>query len=299
MVWRFYTADVFTSVPFGGNPLAVFPEATGLTTARMAQIAQELNLSETTFVFPAPSPEVTCRVRIFTPGGEIPFAGHPTVGTAYVLAVTGRFPWQGPSQTWRLQEPVGPIPVRLMGRGDRPDFVEMQVSQGAIAGPAVPDRPTLAAILGLSPEAIGGETYAPAAWSCGLPFLFVPLGDRASLDRAQPNLALWTQHLQNFWAPHLYLFTPGEQPRQFHSRMFAPALGIAEDPATGSAVSALGGYLAQYHPQETGEQVWQINQGEAMGRPSQLYLRLTYGSPEGPAIAVGGQVVLMSQGEFL
>lgn len=297
----FYTLDVFTVVRFGGNPLAVFPQAEGLTSAQMQRIAQELNLSETVFVLPPRDPRHTCQVRIFTPKTELAFAGHPTVGTGFLLAVLSQEPLPGDRVTFILEEGVGPVPVTVFFQNGQPRTAQLSAAQLPELGPEPPDRDAIATVLNLDPsEIVYGEDF-PQAWSCGLPYLFVPVCDRKALAKAQINRAAWELTLANHWAPQVYVFTrdTGEVGVDLRSRMFAPALGIVEDPATGSAATALGGYLTQRSPQTEGIQRWQVAQGIEMGRPSQLEIEVEQSENEITAVRVGGRSVLVSCSQML
>lgn len=296
--YSFYTADVFSDRIFGGNPLAVFPWAQGLTCQQMQKIAAEFNLSETAFVFPPQTPEGTRRLRIFTPVRELPFAGHPTIGTACVLAAIGEIPQQGESTAIILEESVGSVPVKISAVASKTVNAELNAPQMPEFATKTPSIPELAAILSLDPaELLDGE-LSPQAASCGVPFLFIPIGERSALGRIRLVPELWQQLLAGYWASSLYAFTPDtESPNcDFRGRMFAPELGIVEDPATGSAAAALAGYLAVREQQQNGTLEWAIEQGIEMGRPS--WLRLAAEKQEGKirAIRVGGSTVLVSEG---
>lgn len=296
--YRFYTADVFSDRLFGGNPLAVFPEAAGLTPQQMQKIATEFNLSETAFVFPPTTPEGTRRLRIFTPAQELPFAGHPTIGTACVLAAIGAIPQLGETAAIALEEGVGLVPVTIRVVTGKPVQAELTAPQLPEFGPEPPSIPQLAAILSLEPHDLLDGELSPQAASCGVPFLFVPLRDRAALGRVRLQQDRWHQWLADYWASSLYLFTPevGDGEGDFQARMLAPALGIAEDPATGSAVAALAGYLAVREQQTSGTLTWEIQQGIEMGRPSRLHIAAQKQGGEISAIRVGGVSVLVSEG---
>lgn len=299
--YQFYTADVFSDRIFGGNPLAVFPQATGLTPQQMQKIAAEFNLSETAFVFPAETPPGTRRLRIFTPVKELPFAGHPTIGSACVLAAIGAIPQQGEAAAIALEEGVGLVPVTIRAEAGKPIQAEFTAPQLPEFGPEAPGISELAAILSLEPADLLDGDLSPQAVSCGVPYLFVPLRDRAALGRVRLQPERWQQRLAHYWAPSLYVFTPavGDSEGNFRARMFAPALGIAEDPATGSAVAALAGYLAVREGQASGTLNWEIQQGWEMGRPSQLYLAAQKQDGEILAVRVGGFSVLVSEGTMV
>lgn len=291
--YRFVTADVFTEDLFGGNPLAVFPEAEGLTDAEMQRIAREFNLSETTFVLPPQDPRHTCAMRIFTPGTELPFAGHPTVGTAIVLAEAGRLP-PGASQMV-IEEKVGPVPVMLAG--GRATFSIPRLPVRSVAPLPAAD---LARVLSL-PAAAMAEAMPPAVYNAGVPFCFVALRDAAALAAIRLDPAAWSALLAGTEAPHVFAYTladwrHGEEAR---ARMFAPAMGIAEDPATGGAAAAFAGLLADLQQPRDGTRRWIIRQGEEMGRPSRIALEGDFKGGRLVAARVGGAAVIVSRGEFL
>src|SRR4051812_13054056 len=179
MAARFVTADVFTDRTFGGNQLAVFPDARGIDPGLMPRIAREFNFSETTFVLPPTDPANTARVRIFTPGGELPFAGHPTVGTAHVLASLGIVRLTGDSTKIVFEEGAGPVPVTISSRDGKPTFAQLTAAKLPETGRTPPSREILARMLSLEPGALRPDPFTPQTVSCGVPFLFVPLVDRA------------------------------------------------------------------------------------------------------------------------
>lgn len=294
---RFHTVDVFTDRAFGGNPLAVFPDGSGLRTPAMQAIARELNLSETTFVLPPETRDGTRRVRIFTPSEELPFAGHPTLGTAFVLAATGEIPLDGPTTRIVFELGVGPVPVSIDSEAGEPVRCELTTAFPPELGPAPPPPRELAACLGLGPEDLSGEALAA---SCGVPFLFVPVRSRQALARARIDAAAWERHLAGFWAPSPFVFTrdTGEPDGDLRARMFAPALGVGEDPATGSAVAALAAVLADLGPEAAGTQQWTVVQGVEMGRPSRLELAADVAGGRITEVRVGGRSVAMIEGEM-
>lgn len=296
---RYYTADVFTDRAFGGNPLAVFPETQGLSDKQMQAIARELNLAETTFVYPPNDARRTNRLRIFTPKAELPFAGHPTLGTAFVLASTGRIALNGEQTDIVFEENVGPVPVRIRAAGGVPTFMQLSAAQLPQAGPPPPDTAALAAALSLPTDAILTGEHAPQAYSCGLPYLFVPLRDRSALAGARLQRDRWETLLANYWAPHLYLITfdTGSPYVQLRARMFAPAIATDEDPATGSAAAALAGYLGARATRK-GALRWRVEQGIEMGRPSLMEVEADKIDGAITAVRVGGAAVMMSEGMF-
>jgi trans-2,3-dihydro-3-hydroxyanthranilate isomerase len=295
---RYLTADVFTDRKFGGNQLAVFPDARQIKSDLMPRIAQEFNYSETTFVLPPDDPSHTAKVRIFTPGGELQFAGHPTVGTAHVLASIGIIKLTGDETRIVLEEGVGPVPVMIRGKNGRPDFVQLTAAKLPETGPPPPSSSTLAAMLSLqSGDVLEGQMNAEAV-SCGTPFLFVPVRDRAAVGRARIKLDLWESALAGYLTKEVFVFAmDAEHPdNDVRARMFAPSIGVAEDPATGSACVALAGYLAARDARTQGTLRWIVEQGFEMGRPSILEIEADKKAGAVTAVRVGGRTVLVCDG---
>ncbi|MBB4637686.1 PhzF family phenazine biosynthesis protein [Longimicrobium terrae] len=297
--FQFHTLDVFTDRVFGGNPLAVFPDAAGLSGEDMRQIAREFNLSETVFVFPPENAAHTARLRIFTPGMELPFAGHPTVGTALLLSWLGRVPLAGDAAEAVLEEGVGPVRVALSGQGGRADFARLTAAVLPEWGPPAPTASILAQLLSLDPDEIGADGFEAETVSCGVPFQIIPVRDTDVLSRARLNRATWNEHVGPGWAPHVYVFTPDGESADLRARMFAPAMGIDEDPATGAAASAFAGYLAR-RLDGAPERVlrWSVAQGVEMGRPSLLHLEADIRGGEIAAVRVGGGAVPVTTGHL-
>jgi trans-2,3-dihydro-3-hydroxyanthranilate isomerase len=296
MLYSYYTADVFSDRIFGGNPLAVFPEAQGLTSSQMQKIASEFNFSETVFVFPPETPLGTKKVRIFTPSTELPFAGHPTVGTAYILALIGAIPLDAETTIY-LEEGVGLVPVKIIGKNGKPAYSELKVAQLPEFGTESYNPDDLAAVLSLSSADLLPE-YPVRSISCGLPFLFIPVKNQQVLGKIKLNLTLWSSLLAEASANSLFVFCfDPELPNScLYARMFAPSLGVMEDPATGSAVAALAGYLGEVKSSREGINQWAIAQGREMGRPSLLQLKFQKSNREITEIYVGGASVLVCQG---
>ncbi len=299
---RYYILDVFTSQPLGGNPLAVVLDAEGLDGPAMQRIAREFNLSETAFVFP-PAGE-TRRVRIFTPGVELPFAGHPTVGTAVLLAELGEIPMHDGCGAIVLEEGVGrvPVTVRADHRGLRATLTAATLPE---RGPTPPRASALAAMLGLAEADIGAPGgWTPAAYSCGVPFLFVPVRSRDALGRIAVDRARWASTLRGYWAPQIYAFCldPEYPGSDIRARMFAPAFGLDEDAATGGAASAFAGYLTSYSAATavgaTGRKRWVVEQGCEMGRPSFLTVEADLHGGALRAARVTGGAVRIAEGRL-
>ena len=298
MAYRYCTADVFTDTMFGGNQLAVLPDARGLSDAQMQSITREFNFSETVFVFPPDDPAHTKRLRIFTPAQEVPFAGHPTVGSAFVLASIGEIPLTGAETKIVFEEGVGPVPVTIRAKGKEPVFAQLSVAKLPEAGPQTPTRTTLAEILSLDPVDIPGGTTPPQALSCGIPFLIVPLRNRDAVARARVKLDRWEEVLKPFWAPEILVFSKDaeHEGHDIRARMFAPGLSVPEDPATGSACATLAGYLAQRDARTDGTLRWVVEQGFEMGRPSILEIEADKLFGSVTAIRVGGASVMVAEG---
>lgn len=290
MRYRYLTCDVFTARRSGGNQLAVLPDAAGLSTEQMQAIANEFNYSETTFVLPPSDPAHLARVRIFTPRSEMPFAGHPTVGTALALAWLGRVP---PGGEIVLEELAGPVPVRVEQADGRPGVAEFAAPVAPTCG-----RPQPAASIGvgLPVEDILTADGLPCVASCGAPFLLVEVAGLDALARARLDGAVALPD----GAKGVFLFTreTGDSSLDVRARMFAPHDGIAEDPATGSAAAAFAGYLAGRPDAAEGWHRWRIGQGFEMGRPSLIETRARREASRVVEVRVGGAAVPVAEGSI-
>ncbi len=285
---RFHTLDVFTDQPLGGNPLAVVHDAEDLDTARMQAIAREFNLSETVFVLPPRDPVNSARIRIFTPAHELPFAGHPTVGTAVLLAEL-----RAPEIVARqdlgivIEEEIGLVHCtarRAKGRS-RASFTLPRLPEEV--GQAL-DVGAIAAALGLDPGEIGFDGHRPLHLSAGVPFTCVPIASRGAVDRAGPQSSHWPADLR------AYVYARDNE--GFYARMFAAGLGIHEDPATGSAAAAFAGAVMRFEEPEDGDHTLQIRQGVAMGRPSLIVLGLEVEGGALVSASIGGGAVIVAEG---
>jgi trans-2,3-dihydro-3-hydroxyanthranilate isomerase len=302
--------DVFTAEPLLGNQLAVFPDARGLTTGQMQAIAREINFSETTFVFPSERPDTDVRMRIFTPAVEMPMAGHPTVGSTFALAHVGVIEPARRRFVFGLN--VGPTPVDLVWDNGRLQFAWMTQTPPSF-GPPVADRGAVARAIGLRESDLAAGLPIQEV-TCGVPYLLVPLNDREAVDRATPQaVELELQGLSRAH-PAMLLFAQDIRlkpdstvvqdirlkPDSTYSRMFAPALGVVEDPATGSAAGPLGCYLVQHRLVSGDARRQMVNtQGVKMGRASRIHMAIT-GAPDAiTEVKVGGEAVLVARGEFL
>jgi trans-2,3-dihydro-3-hydroxyanthranilate isomerase len=299
--YRFLHYDVFTDHLFGGNQLAVFLDGRGLTTPTMQAVAKEMNFSETTFVLPPETAGTDVRMRIFTPGEELPTAGHPTIGSTFALARTGVI---APGrERFVFGEGVGPVPVALTWNGDDLSFAWM--TQGApVFGDPIADPSGAAAALSLPPAAVAGTGLPVQIVSCGVPFLFVPLTTRSAVDGASVNRDALDQLRQSSGTNAHGVFIFSAQPgadrgdrATVYSRMFAPDIGVAEDPATGIASGPLGCYLVRHKvvpPEKAGAML--SLQGVKMGRPSHVHISIGLQKGEIASVRVGGESVLAGEG---
>jgi trans-2,3-dihydro-3-hydroxyanthranilate isomerase len=296
---KVYTLDVFAEEPLSGNPLAVVRDCDGLDDARMQAIAREFNLSETVFLLPPVDPINTARMRIFTPALELPFAGHPTVGAAILIGLLDA-PGLIAAQDILvvLESGVGPISCtvgRSRGRPARARFTLPRLpAPDGIAGTAL----AIAEALGLDESDIGFGDHAPSVFSAGNAFCFVPVASRAAIARAKPDPTAWPQafgHMQR-GAAYLYTRECERAGSHFHARMFAPGLGVTEDPATGSAAAAFAGVLMQSEDIPEGESLFVIEQGFEMGRPSIITLGLDVIDGRLMEAVIGGHAVLVQEG---
>ena len=294
----FYTLDVFTDTPLEGNPLAVVVDCDGLTTARMQSIAREFNLSETVFVLEPRDPVNTARLRIFTPSREIPFAGHPTIGAAVLIGdLRAREIMASQDLGIVLEEEIGLISCTARHRKGKAPHASFVLPGLPEYHGELRDAGGIAAALGLHPSDIGFDEHRPTIWSAGTAFAFVPVASLEAINRACANAALFPGAFESR-CPAAFLYTQDvvREGSHVHARMFAPGFGIAEDPATGSAVAAFAGVAATFERPEDGEHLLVIEQGCAMGRPSILHLRIDIIDGALTAVSVGGSAVLVSQG---
>lgn len=299
MQLRFHTLDVFTDHRFGGNPLAVVQDADGLSSLEMQAIAREFNLSETVFVLKAQNPAHSARIRIFTPAREIPFAGHPTVGTAVLLAET-RALAQGSERDAIvvLEETIGTVRVGVRLREGVAPFAEFDAPRLPKPAGALPPVERLAAGLGLIPSEIGFENHKPTCFAAGNAFAFVPIASLEAMARARVNGAHWAAAFEEQGIVGAYLYTRQcvHTTSSFHARMFAPASGVPEDPATGSAAVCLAGVVHQFDALPDGMHRRVVEQGYEMSRPSLIMLTLVVTGGRLETARIGGHAIRVSEG---
>src|SRR5262245_49544950 len=287
---RFATLDVFTSTRFAGNQLAVVLDPDGLDTAAMQIIAREFGHPETVFVFAPSAPAYRARVRIFTPVRELPFAGHPTVGTAVLLGLRDG---AAPGTEIVLEEGIGPVRCTLEASGSGQGSARFALAQLPAEAGTAPDNATIAAALGIAPAEIGFDGFQPSRWSAGNPFTFVPLAGVAVMARCNPDLPGFGPAFGTGGA-YLFCRETVEPGHAFHARMFAPAMGVREDPATGSAVAAFVGVLGPHLGE--GAHTLAIEQGYEMGRPSLIKLAMTTQAGKLVSATIAGDAVVVTEG---
>ena len=296
---HYHKVDVFTDRAFGGNPLSVFTNGRGISGELMQTLAKELNLSEATFVLPPKNSANNYHVRIFTPGRELPLAGHPTVGTSYVLAREHMIERQGNPTRIVLEEGVGDIPVSIEFDGDQPGMIWMTQPKPQFGREASEEEcAEVAAMLSLPPDALD-ERYPVQVVSTGVPFLYVPVKSLAAARGIKIRLDVHERLMLGFGTSDVFVFTqevetPGST---VHSRMFAPEMGIWEDPATGAASGPLGAYLVRYGIISDSTHMVS-EQGLEMGRPSFIHIQVEQQGGEITAARVGGQCYYMGEGFF-
>lgn len=291
---RFVILDVFTSRPFGGNPLAVVLDAAGLDEAGMQQIALEFNYSETVFVLPPRKAGSRAAMRIFGPSHELPFAGHPTIGTAVLLALEDK----APKAAFVLEQQIGGVKceVTTKGAGSRQGAAVFTVPRRGELEEVELSRQACADALSLDLEDIGFDGHRPLVASAGVPFVFVPVASLTALARARPDEAAQLSGLGGF-GDALYIYAlDDEGDADYRSRMFAPGLGVSEDPATGAAVAAFPNVLLDAESRVDGHHKVRIDQGFEMGRPSRLNLEFTIKDASVTEASVGGSAVVVAEG---
>ncbi|MFD1331197.1 PhzF family phenazine biosynthesis protein [Methylopila musalis] len=290
--------DVFADRPLAGNPLAVVLDAQGLDAEGMQAIAREFHLSETVFLLPAEDESRKARLRIFTPEQELPFAGHPTVGTAALLGLMDASAGKGRLHGFELEEPVGALACDVEVLDRRRAFASFGLARlpqpaGEAGSPAA-----IAAALGLGEDDIGFDRHAPSRFEAGNPFTFVPLNSRDALARAAIRHEAWDAAFGGAGRPSAYLYIRGEPGGDlaFRARMLRPGLG--EDPATGSAVAAFAGVLMAFEPPADGAHAFRVGQGDEIGRPSAIELGIKVRGGALASATIGGFAVVAAEGSL-
>ena len=293
----YHILDVFTNRRFEGNPLAVVLDADGLDPARMQAIAREFNLAETVFVSKPQNQAHSARVRIFTPAIEMPFAGHPTVGTAALLAqLKSATPLGDGDALIVLEEGIGPVRVGVRLRPGAAPFAEFDAPKLPQESGTLPPADRLAAAVGLIPAEIGFENHRPTRFAAGNTFAFIPVASLEAMAKARVSSTHWGTAIQGGIGAFLYCRQTVHNTSAFHARMFAPEHGIAEDPATGSAAVGFAGVVHRFDALPDGQHKRVIEQGFEMGRPSLIELSLHVGGGKLEAVRIGGHAVRVAEG---
>jgi len=303
-VLTFYQADVFTDQPFGGNPVAVVLGATGLTDQELQRIAREMNLSETVFPLPPTEPVAAGKVRIFTPTQEIPFAGHPVLGTFYVLGKLGMLPLKEPVTRVMYECNIGVYPIELHVRNGVTHRVIMSQPKPQFLGTveAIKDLFEVAAALRLSKDQITGTKFPVEMVSTGLPVMIVPVRTLTAVRSIVPDINGINDICARYGVNGIMVFTTVtvEEMSSVHTRMFASPIGVTEDPATGSASGALGAYLVQNGVVEVGPMTEIVaEQGYEVDRPSRILIQVESDDDAIQGVKVGGQVVMVMEGRLI
>eukprot|EP01112_Ceratiomyxa_fruticulosa_P022574 TRINITY_DN830_c0_g1_i2.p1 TRINITY_DN830_c0_g1~~TRINITY_DN830_c0_g1_i2.p1 ORF type:complete len:298 (-),score=57.63 TRINITY_DN830_c0_g1_i2:192-1085(-) len=292
---KYVTVDVFNDIKFSGNQLAVFPDASTIPSELMLKIAKEFNYSETTFVLPPTDPKHAARVRIFTVFKELPFAGHPLVGTTFTLVKLGLIKLTGDETHIVLEVGVGPIPITIFSKGGNIDFVQLTAAKLPEFGQPVPKVEDIATMLCISREDILNDGILfPEVLSVGLPFLFVPVRNKEVLKNSR--IGKFNNEGFDFLGVFVFTMLDASEEHQVRARMFEATIG--EDPATGSACVTFGGYLGSRSSQENGTLKWTVEQGYEMGRPSLLFVEADKKDGKITALRVGGKSVLVCVGDM-
>ena len=287
----FHTLDVFTADRFSGNQLAVVLDAAALASSQMQAIAKEFAISETVFVLPPANPAHSAKIRIFTPGQELPFAGHPTIGTAVLLAALKE---RGDEALIVLEEGVGTVRVGVRQKPGEPSFAEFDIPKLPEPLPLAQSIERMADALALSPMEIGFENHRPSRYTAGIPYTFVPVRDLATIARARMISPFWESAFGQHGA-YLYCRETSHTTAHFHARMWAPDL-VNEDAATGSAVAGFSAVVQKFDDVKHGTRRLIIEQGYEMGRPSQISLELVVANGALKQVRIGGRAVRVMTG---
>ncbi len=302
MNYQYYIADVFTDQIFNGAQIAVLPKADGLNAEKMAKIAKELNLSETVFLFHKADSDKHRRMRIFSPLGEINFAGHPIIAAAYVLAVSGDVALTEPLTKLEFEQNIGVIQVNLSSQDGQPGLVQFSRSVDSIVDRFAPSDDEICSFLGLQLSELDHKKYSPRLVSCGFPYLVVPVWNVESVRKARFNYAAWAQSAApQTAAQEILLFCPKSSSPEadFNARLLGPNIGIHADPPVGSAMPAFCCYLCSFEHTQKGTHTFAVERGEQSTRRSLIQLEMDNKGLENLTIRVGGQAVLFAEGKIM
>lgn len=300
--YEYYIADVFTKQIFSGAQIAVFPQADGLNTEKMALIARELNLTETVFIQHRLHNNDQRRMRIFSPTGEIDFAGHPIIAAAFVLGLCGDIALSDPVTAVSFEQNVGIIAVNISSEAGIPTFVQFTRRVSPIVDHYAPSDEELAQFLSLAQSELDHKKYAPRLVSCGFPYLIVPVWNYDSVRNAKFNAAAWSQSIApQTAAQEILLFAPKTPypDADFHARLLGPRIGVHEDPPVGSAMPAFCAYLCSFEHTQKGTHVFAVDRGEPEKRRSVINMEMDNKREASLTIRIGGQAVLVAEGNML
>lgn len=295
--YKFYTADVFTNRIFQGAQIAVFPDADGLDDACMQKVANELSISETVFVFSNPERAESRRMRIFSPSGEIEFAGHPVIATAFVLASSGTLELTEPETSLELVQNTGPVRTSISVRDGKPVLVQWTMQPEPVVDRFAPRESEIADFLNLPTNAIDTRKYQPMMVSCGFPYLVVPLTSYQAVRDARFNLSAWSQTTAPATAAQEILLFSAQTPvpnSEFHARLVGPGIGVREDPPIGSSIPAFTSFLCADPELRTGTYTFTVDRGTETGRQSLLRIEMDHKGHNQLKIRVGGEAVMVS-----
>lgn len=301
MEYKYYMADVFTDTVFNGAQIAVFPDANGLTKTQMAVLARELNLSESVFVVAAESTEVTRRLYIYSPEGEVDFAGHPVIAAAFVLASCGEIELTGNNTSLVLEQNFGVVDVNIISDNGKPNFVQFSRKFSSIVDRFAPTDAELARILSIDSAHIDSKTYSPRLVFCGAPYLVVPITDYENVRSAKFNFDAWSQSIAPQTTAQEILLFSAKNPHKdvdFNARLVGSRIGAHEDPPVGSAMPAFAAYLCSHTHVRKGTYTFTVDRGDDQSRRSILNLEMDKQDEQSMNLRIGGEAVMVAQGSI-
>jgi len=299
MKYNYYIADVFTRQIFNGAQIAVFPKADGLSSQQMKQVARELNLTETVFVFHQDKDVAKRRMRIFTPKGEIDFAGHPVIAAAFVLASCGDIALSGKYTPVVFEQNVGPISANITNENGRPGFIQFTGKVSPIVDRFAPPDGELASFLSIAEGQIDHKKFNTRLVSCGFPYLIVPVYNYETVRKARFNFQAWSQSIAPQTAAQEILLFSAKTPFQdadFNARLVGPNIGLHDDPPVGTAMPAFAAYLCSFEHMQKGTYTFAVDRGDANNRRSVLNLEMDHKREDTLTIRVGGDAVMVAEG---
>ena len=299
MNYNYYIADVFTRQIFNGAQIAVFPNADGLSDQQMKLVARELNLTETVFVFHPDGESTTRKMHIFSPLGEIDFAGHPIIATAYVLGSCGDIKLTEAITPVVFEQNVGPIDVNISANQGKPFFVQFSRKVTSLVDRFAPTDEELASFLSIQQSELDHKKYSPRLVSCGFPYLIVPVWSYETVRKAKFNYSAWSQSIApQTAAQEILLFAPKTPfvDSDFNARLVGPRIGMHEDPPIGSAMPAFASYLCSFEHIQKGTHAFAVDRGDALSRRSVLNVEMDHKGQEQLPLRVGGEAVMVAEG---